>query len=192
MAVLSILLRSAAKTAILPKCGASVANCTTLLRPNASITSNVLRYMSGHHNMAIKPSRWSWNRFKDLVHFYFFLGAIPATAVILYVNLFIGPARLAEIPEGYTPEAHEYHAHPITRWMARKFAASYQQEYEMMLHHIYEEDYKKKLRLAEKRIRQKMMEKDGAETFYYQPVTARYQRFAKDSMKKTEELTGVN
>lgn len=60
--------------------------------------------------MAIKPSRWSWNRFKDLLHFYFFLGAIPATAFILYVNLFIGPAKLAEIPEGYTPEPYEYHA----------------------------------------------------------------------------------
>lgn len=77
---------------------------------NSISFTDALRYMSGHNNMAIKPSRWSWNRFKDLVHFYFFLGAIPATAVILYINLFIGPARLAEIPEGYTPEPYEYHA----------------------------------------------------------------------------------
>lgn len=47
-------------------------------------------------------------------------------------------------------------------------------------------------RAAEKRIRQKMMEKDGAETFYYQPATARYQRFAADNIKRTEEFTGVN
>lgn len=42
------------------------------------------------------------------MHFYIMLGAIPAALVITYINLFIGPARLAEIPEGYVPEAHEY------------------------------------------------------------------------------------
>ena len=66
--------------------------------------------MSGHQTMHIKPSKWSWNRFKDLLNFYVLLGVIPATAVITYINLFIGPARLAEIPEGYVPETHEYYA----------------------------------------------------------------------------------
>lgn len=66
--------------------------------------------MSGHRTIAIKPSRWQWNRFKDLVHFYTMLGVIPSALVILYVNLFIGPAKLAEIPEGYVPESHEFHS----------------------------------------------------------------------------------
>ena len=44
------------------------------------------------------------------MNFYVLLGVIPATIVITYINLFIGPARLAEIPEGYVPEAHEYYA----------------------------------------------------------------------------------
>lgn len=64
----------------------------------------------GPRTMVIKPSRWQWNRFKDLIHFYTLLGVLPATLVIMYINLFIGPAKLAEIPEGYVPETHEYQA----------------------------------------------------------------------------------
>lgn len=60
--------------------------------------------------MKIAPSRWSWNRFKDLLNFYTLLGVIPSTLVILGLNLFVGPAKLAEIPEGYVPEHWEYHS----------------------------------------------------------------------------------
>ena len=98
------------------------------------------------------------------------LGAIPSAALILYCNIFIGPAKLVEIPEGYTPEAYEYHSvsqqnkliwndenqflilkillqlqHPITRFMAKHMVKSFQQEYEIMCMHVYEEDYKQKL-----------------------------------------------
>lgn len=66
--------------------------------------------MSEHRTMAIKPSRWSWNKFKDMVHFYMMLGIIPSTLAILYINITIGPAKLAEIPENYVPEYHEYYA----------------------------------------------------------------------------------
>lgn len=65
--------------------------------------------MSEHRKMIIKPSRWQWNRFKDMLHFYTFLGIIPSTLVILYTNIFIGPARLVETPADYVPEAHEYY-----------------------------------------------------------------------------------
>ena len=36
--------------------------------------------------------------------------------------------------------------HPITRFIAKHFTKSYQQEYEMMIHFLYEEEYKQKLR----------------------------------------------
>ena len=66
--------------------------------------------MSGGHAMfQIKPSRWSWNKFKDMLQFYTMVAVIPATVAITCINVFIGPAKLAEIPEGYIPEAHEYH-----------------------------------------------------------------------------------
>lgn len=72
--------------------------------------SSVVRSMSGHgHNMKIEVSRWQWHKFKDLLHFYTMLGVIPATLIVFLTNIYIGPAKLAEIPEGYTPKHWEYH-----------------------------------------------------------------------------------
>lgn len=70
----------------------------------------------GHHQMIIKPSRFQWDKFKDLLHFYVMLGVIPVTALVLYANIFVGPAQLAEIPEGYEPKHWEYEK----VWWARK------------------------------------------------------------------------
>lgn len=69
------------------------------------------RGMSGHgpKTFPLQPTRWQWNRFKDLLHLYVMAGLIPVTAVVLYANIFIGPATLSEIPEGYTPKHWEYH-----------------------------------------------------------------------------------
>lgn len=128
----------------------------------------VTRQMSGGHaeTMKIRPSRWSWNRFKDMLHFYFLLGIIPLTVFTTCVNIFVGPARLVDIPEGYVPEEHEYYQvaprweswswfwsnvdlpvqHPVTRWISRNIVRSYQMEYEMYCQHVFEEEYKKNLR----------------------------------------------
>nr|CAG4638791.1 EOG090X0FIE [Cyclestheria hislopi] len=148
------------------------------------------REMSEHHVMKIRPSRWTWNKFKDCLHFYSLLGIIPATLLIMYTNLFIGPARLVETPEDYTPKHWEYHPHPITRFIAKHFSRSYQQEYEMMLHSVYEEEYKQKLRLAEKRIREKMRDNQDYEAFYYRPATARYQKLVREHMENTTLRSG--
>lgn len=61
------------------------------------------------HNMEITPSRWQWKKTKDLLHFYTLLGLIPVGAIIFYSNVYIGPATLTPIPEGYTPKHWEYH-----------------------------------------------------------------------------------
>uniref|UniRef100_A0A4Y7M2Z4 NADH dehydrogenase [ubiquinone] 1 beta subcomplex subunit 5, mitochondrial n=1 Tax=Daphnia hispanica TaxID=575233 RepID=A0A4Y7M2Z4_9CRUS len=163
-----------------------------VLRPNTNNALQAIRQMSDHRTMHIKPSRWSWNRFKDLMHFYIMLGVIPATIVITYVNVFIGPAQLVEIPEGYVPEPHEYFPHPITRWMSKYVSRSYQQEYEFMCHHIYETEYEQKLRKAEKRIKQKMAEKQDTQAYYYEPVTSRYERSIRDNAQTTLEVSGTN
>lgn len=66
--------------------------------------------MSGGHDnkLTIEVSRWQYRKFKDLLHLYAMVGIIPCTIIIFYVNVFIGPAKLAEIPEGYTPKHWEY------------------------------------------------------------------------------------
>lgn len=73
------------------------------------------RNMSGHHLMVIKETRWQWTKFKDLVHFYVLVGVIPLTLLITTVNIFVGPAKLAPIPEGYRPKHWEYYqVSPVT------------------------------------------------------------------------------
>lgn len=66
------------------------------------------RPMSEHRVFPMVPSRWQWNKFKDLFHFYVLLGVIPCTLIVGYTNVFIGPATLSEIPEGYVPKHWEY------------------------------------------------------------------------------------
>lgn len=67
--------------------------------------------MSGGHanKFIVQPTRWQWHKFKDLLHLYTFVGAIPLGLISLYANLFIGPAELAPIPEGYQPKEYEYY-----------------------------------------------------------------------------------
>nr|CAG4650552.1 EOG090X0FIE [Sida crystallina] len=140
----------------------------------------LVRNMSDVKVMKILPSRASWNKFKDLFNFYVLLGVIPCSALILCVNLFVGPARLAPTPEGYVPQHWEYYSHPITRFLAKYTTRSYQEEYEISLHHLYEEEYKQKLRLAEDRVRTQMDENQDSQAYYYVPESGRYQRFVRE------------
>ena len=43
------------------------------------------------------------------------LAIAPFAALTLYANVFIGPAKIAPIPDGYEPLDEEYSYHPITR-----------------------------------------------------------------------------
>ena len=70
----------------------------------------------GHYSVPIRPSRWVYDKFKDDVHWYFMLAAIPIGIAITAVNVLVGPAELRPIPEGYTPADWEYHRNPISRF----------------------------------------------------------------------------
>lgn len=65
----------------------------------------------GHdqRTMHITPSRYNWQQYKDLFHFYFFLGVIPLSVLTFFINIFVGPATLEEVPPGYIPKHWEYH-----------------------------------------------------------------------------------
>uniref|UniRef100_A0A4Y7LP77 NADH dehydrogenase [ubiquinone] 1 beta subcomplex subunit 5, mitochondrial n=1 Tax=Eubosmina coregoni TaxID=186181 RepID=A0A4Y7LP77_9CRUS len=166
----------------------------SLLRsPNTLISKSLIREMSGgHHTFQIKPARWSWNKFKDMLHFYTMVAVIPSTIVITCINIFIGPAKLVPIPEGYNPQEYEYHQHPITRWMAKNITKSYQQEYEMHLHNIYEQEYRMKLRATEAKVKAKMRENQDVQTYYYQPVSTRYYKYASEINRRAPEEGGTS
>jgi NADH dehydrogenase (ubiquinone) 1 beta subcomplex subunit 5 len=104
------------------------------------------RPMSEHRVFPMQPSRWQWNKFKDMFQFYVMLGVIPLGLITLYANVFVGPATLSEIPEDYTPKYWEYYRHPITRFIARYILTNPQQEYEKYLSFIFMEQEKKQLR----------------------------------------------
>ncbi|CAD7003113.1 NADH dehydrogenase [ubiquinone] 1 beta subcomplex subunit 5, mitochondrial [Ceratitis capitata] len=143
-----------------------------------------------HHHFTIQPSRFQWNKFKDLLHFYVMIGLIPITAVVLYSNIFIGPAQLTEITEGYEPKHWEYHKHPISRFIARYIYPSPQQEYEKALHHIFEENEKAMIRQLEKDVRAKMAERNDYKAYYYRPAIAKYHRISKEAADHLESLRG--
>lgn len=70
-----------------------------------------MQIMEGHHNtFRVRESDWQFKKVKDLVHYYLMVGLIPITGIILYTNIFIGPAKLAPIPEGYVPKHWEYYS----------------------------------------------------------------------------------
>merc|ERR1712168_273170 len=63
-----------------------------------------VRNMGGHERrMEIRPTQWEWRFFKDQLHLYVMMGVIPLGIIITYANLFIGPAKLVDTPEGYEP-----------------------------------------------------------------------------------------
>ncbi|XP_012220620.1 NADH dehydrogenase [ubiquinone] 1 beta subcomplex subunit 5, mitochondrial [Linepithema humile] len=149
-----------------------------------------VRCMSGDRVMNIQPTRFQWHKTKDYFHFYFLLGVIPVGIGITLVNVFIGPATLEEIPEGYVPKEWEYHQHPIKRFLARYFFPSPQQEYEKYLHHIYHENEVRKVRMLEQRVNAAMGEhRDYRSSPYFREIYgAKYLHKYRKSMDKKAEL----
>lgn len=152
----------------------------------------VPRNMSSHgpRTFPMQPTKMQWHKFKDTLHFFIMVGALPLTAILFYANVFIGPATLSEIPEGHHPNHWEYHRHPISRFIARYIYTSPQQEYEKMCHYIFEEQEKIKLRKLEAQIRSVMAENQDYQAYYYKPATAKYHRVYKQVAEELEALRG--
>ena len=142
-----------------------------------------IRPMGGHDVkiMHIAPSRYQWHKFKDYLHFYVMLGAIPISIIIFCANVFIGPATLEPIPEGYRPKHWEYFRHPIQRFIARHLTTIPQQDYERSMHFMYEQEERVALRRLEKKIRALMAEREDYQAYYYTPMTAKYHRVSRDA-----------
>ena len=96
--------------------------------------------------MPIRPSRWVYDKFKDDVHFYFMLAAIPIGMTVACINLFVGPGELTPIPEGYVPREEEYHRNPVTRYVPIPLERWNNEIFLDFLRNISKLEYKKTLK----------------------------------------------
>ncbi|KAI4496456.1 hypothetical protein M0804_000266 [Polistes exclamans] len=177
MAVWSSLLRSASQ---------KINKFPTLLFKK-SLINNQIRCMSHDRVMAIKGSKWQWTKCKDMFHFYFMLGVIPLSLLTFFVNVFVGPATLEPIPEGYNPKPWEYYRHPITRFLIRYLLVTHQQDYEKFLHTMYLEQELNKTRHLQQKIEDLISERNDYKFFYYLPITAKYIHKARNMIETNDE-----
>lgn len=137
-----------------------------------------------------RPSRWEYDLFKDQLHFYIMLGAIPLGLLITFVNLMKGPAELKPIPEGYVPEEYEYYKSPITRWMMKHVYDSYQQKYEKHLCNVWEETKKQNMMLLRKEVHRQMKVHQDYKGWYTREHHAEYLRMSMNNNKSNLEARG--
>lgn len=148
--------------------------------------------MKSGDTFKIKPSSWQWDKFKDFVHYYTMVGCIPIFTIIFVTNVFIGPATLSEIPEGYTPDHWEYHKHPITRFIAKYFHPSPQEVYEKKMDRVYEEDEIKKIKALTMKLDDMMAEKEDYQLYYYKPISIRNFRRREEEAYDIRDRWGGN
>ncbi|KAH9376918.1 hypothetical protein HPB48_002767 [Haemaphysalis longicornis] len=138
------------------------------------------------HHMNITPSRFAYNLAKDHLHFYLLLGIIPLSLLVMYVNIFIGPPKLAEIPEGYEPEYWEYYDHPIKQFIAKWFKENPQQSYEKKMHALQTELEKSRLREAQDKVQDLIKKRGDYQAWYYVPYDSKYTKYYQHKVKELD------
>ncbi|KAK7093709.1 NADH dehydrogenase [ubiquinone] 1 beta subcomplex subunit 5, mitochondrial-like [Littorina saxatilis] len=133
------------------------------------VSTGVIRKM-GSNRMQVLPSRFEWERWKNDIHFYLFLGFAPMGLLIMYCNLVTGQAELTDVPEDYEPMPWEYYKGPIERWFARYIYEYPEKRYERTLHVLWEEGERVKVRKLEKKVRALMHDRQDYKGWYYTPV----------------------
>merc|ERR1719213_962295 len=149
----------------------------TILKPG--LTKNLLANQArngGGYSVPIRPSRWVYDKFKDDVHFYFMLAAIPIGMTVACINLFVGPGELTPIPEGYVPREEEYHRNPVTRLLTKHFKTGIQENFEVHLHEMWELGKISEMRQLKAEVKRQMAIHGDYKGWYHRSDIAHYSR----------------
>jgi len=176
---------------------------TNFLRQETPLTRQICRAIStsgakqgGDHinkSLNVTASRFQWQLFKDHLHFYIFLGVIPLSALVFYANVFIGPATLREIPEGYVPKQWEYFQNPVKRWFARYWIDNMQMHYERNMHYIVLLQEKRRMRKMAWKVDRLMKERADYPNYYTDKTfLSKYVRGMKLARDEILDITGDN
>merc|ERR1712002_34300 len=130
--------------------------------------------------MNVQASQWYKWRFVDVAYFWSTVWAVPLGLIVAYNTIFIGPAVLKPIPEGYEPEEWEYERYPITRWLIKNVNATEQCVHELCMdrHRVEKLEIKQRQLMAEVR---RLINQDGDYAAYgYLPYSARQTRIVNE------------
>merc|ERR1711963_140890 len=141
--------------------------------------------------MQTVPSMWAWYKSMDVLLFWITIVAAPLVACSVYANIFIGPAKLKPIPEGYEPREDEYDVHPITRWFTRNVYISQQQRHEMLLHEKWEMTNTIRQNQLMAEVKRLMQERGDYIAYDYRPYSAHRVRIMNKVREDHQTIKGT-
>ncbi|RWS03946.1 NADH dehydrogenase [ubiquinone] 1 beta subcomplex subunit 5 [Dinothrombium tinctorium] len=166
--------------------------CRAVVKANGECLWRVQRRMAGHgRTLPIMPSNFQYNKFKDYLHFYFLVGAVPCALLSLYLGVFYGEAQLAEIPEDYTPKQWEYERNPLSRFLAKYVTYDPQVNYEQTMYKLNYEQEVACLHQIQKQVIDKMSERHDYQAWYYRGFDAKAYRNIRELFQNENLYTGI-
>merc|ERR1712106_1190847 len=146
--------------------GVVFSSLRTILKPGTikPLVQNQVRN-GGHYNVHIRPSRWVWDEFKDDLHWYFMLAALPIGIAVTAVNVLVGPATLS----------------PISRFIMKHFKHGIQENFEVHLHGMWELGKISEMRQLKAEVKRQMAIHGDYKGWYHRQDIAHYSRVKRES-----------